>query len=58
MEDKTNECIKWSRNYACELDRDFNISTKTYFDPVKSATMFGFMQKACMKTCRWAPEGK
>jgi len=57
VEDKTNECIKWSRNYACELDRDFNISTKTYFDPVKSATMFGFMQKACMKTCRWAPEG-
>ena len=58
VEDKTDECAKWSRNGACSLDRDFNISTKSFFNPVKSSAMFAFMQKACMKTCGWAPTGK
>ena len=57
VDDKTNLCRKWSRNGACELDRDFNITTKVAFEPIRSSSMFGFMQKACMKTCQWAPEG-
>ena len=58
VDDKTNLCRKWSRNGACELDRDFNITEKVPFDSIRSLSMFGFMQKACMKSCQWAPEGK
>ena len=56
VEDLTPECKKWRRNGACELDRDFNISS---FDTqkVKSLEMFNFMLKACPGACGWA-DGK
>ena len=58
VDDKTKFCEKWSKNNACKLDREFNISVINYFAPVLSKDMFTFMQKSCMKTCGWAPKGK
>ena len=56
--DKSPLCRKWTRNGACELDRDFNISTVSSFQPVQNVDMWDFMQKSCMKSCGWAPKGK
>ena len=58
VEDLTPECKKWRRYGACELDRDFNISTVSSFQPVQNVDMWDFMQKSCMKSCGWAPKGK
>ena len=64
VDDKTKFCEQWSKNDACKLDREFNISSINYFfsfysDKKASASkdMFSFMQKSCMKTCGWAPQG-
>ena len=56
VEDLTPECKKWRSSGACELDRDFNISS---FFPmeVNSKAMFEFMLKACPGACGWA-DGK
>ena len=54
----TSECKKWKRYGACELDRDFNISTVSSFQPVQNVDMWDFMQKSCMKSCGWAPKGE
>ena len=54
----TSECKKWKRYGACELDRDFNISSfDTTLPPVLSNEMVDFMLKACTGACGWA-EGK
>ena len=57
MEDLTPECKKWSRYGACELDRDFNISSIDTTQKVNSIEMFDFMLKACPGACGWA-DGK
>jgi len=55
VEDMTSECKKWKRYGACELDRDFNISSfDTTLPPVLSNEMFDFMLKACTGSCGWA----
>ena len=51
----TLECKKWKRYGACELDRDFNISSfDILFTPVPSNEMFDFMLKTCTGACGWA----
>ena len=57
MEDLTPECKKWRRYGACELDRDFNISSIDTTQKVISNEMFDFMLKACPGACGWA-DGK
>ena len=58
VDDLTSECKKWKRYGACELDREFNISSVgTTFFPISSYEMFDFMVKACTGACGWA-EGK
>ena len=57
VEDLTPECKKWRRYGACELDRDFNISSIDTTQKVISNEMFDFMLKACPGACGWA-EGK
>ena len=55
VEDLTLECKKWKRYGACDLDRDFNISSfDTTQSPVPSHEMFDFMLKACTGACGWA----
>ena len=54
VEDLTRECKKWKRYGACELDRDFNISSSDLFFKVSSKEMFDFMLKACSGACGWA----
>jgi len=55
VEDLTSECKKWKRYGACELDRDFNVSSlDTTLPPVPSNEMFDFMVKACTGSCGWA----
>merc|ERR1712126_172532 len=51
VEDKTEQCKKWARNGACNLDNEFNITT------VPQENMLDFMFKSCMGTCGWAPGG-
>ena len=56
IEDLSSECKKWKRFGACDLDRDFNISSRnpSAIDTVTSNDMFDFMLKACSDTCGWA----
>jgi len=54
VEDLTPECKKWRRYGACELDRDFNISSIDTTQKVISNEMFDFMLKACPGACGWA----
>ena len=59
VEDLTPECKKWKSYGACELDRDFNVSSidTIGLGKVISMEMFEFMVKACPGACGWA-EGK
>ena len=57
VEDLTPECKKWRSYGACELDRDFNISSIDTTQKVISNEMFDFMLKACPGACGWA-DGK
>ena len=54
VEDLTRECKKWKRYGACELDRDFNISSADSSLKVPSKEMFDLMLKACSGACGWA----
>merc|ERR1712227_535409 len=51
VEDKTEQCKKWARNGACNIDNEYNITTVT------QENMLDFMLKSCMGTCGWAPGG-
>ena len=54
VQDLTPECKKWKRYGACELDRDYNISSIDTSQKVISNEMFDFMLKACPGACGWA----
>lgn len=58
VEDLTLECKKWKRYGACDLDRDFNISSfDTTQSPVPSHEMFDFMLQGLSGACGWAGLG-
>ena len=56
VEDLTLECKKWKRFGGCELDRDFNLTSRhpQPSDLVASNDMFNFMMRTCQHTCGWA----
>ena len=60
VHDLTEMCDVWAKNDGCRLDQDFYVNNQTqgFTGFVKSHDMFSFMQKTCMKSCGWAPEGK
>jgi len=59
VHDLTEMCNVWAKNDGCRLDQDFYVNNQTqgFTGFVKSHDMFSFMQKTCMKSCGWAPEG-
>ena len=60
VHDLTELCDVWAKNDGCRLDQDFYVNNQTqgFTGFVKSHDMFSFMQKTCMKSCGWAPEGE
>ena len=53
-------CQIWAKNGGCKLDQHFNVDNNTQGRAgfVRSFEMFAFMQKTCLKSCGWAPQGK
>ena len=59
VDDLTELCDVWAKNDGCRLDQHFYFDNQTqgFSSYVTSHNMFAFMQKTCMKSCGWAPEG-